>query len=329
MTLTSLPGGVFTAPGSSRRQLARFQRLARIRGGGRTAFVFAGGSARGAAQVGMLQALIAHGITPHAVYGASVGALNAAGFAGQPDLAGIQRMEAIWKTITREDIFPHGRIPGPWRFLQQRESVHANDALRRVIENGITFRELDQAPLPVEVVATSLTDGHPRWFTRGPAVEAILASAALPALLPPVAIDGDTFIDGGVADNVPIGRAIAQGADRIFVLLCGPLRYTPHRSRRPVEAVLTAFFIAVHTRFVRELETLPRGVEVVVFAVDSEPVSRYDDFSATEALVSAGRANADRVLSFWKAGGLGEVGQRPQPVTAAVLAPSGSRRTIG
>ena len=101
------------------------------------------------------------------------------------------------------------------------------------------------------MVATSLTDGRMQWFSDGPAAERIQASAALPALLPPVTIDGEAFIDGGVVNNVPIDRAIAQGAERIFVLLCGPLRYTPHRYRRPIEGVLTAFFIAVHARFAR------------------------------------------------------------------------------
>ena len=161
-------------------------------------------------------------------------------------------------------------------------------------------------------MATSLTDGRMQWFSEGPAAERIQASAALPALLPPVAIDGEAFIDGGVVDNVPIGRAIAQGAERIFVLLCGPLRYTPHRYRRPIEGVLTAFFIAVHAKFARELEHLPDGVEVIVLTVDTEPVSRYDDFSATDALISAGRANANIVLDFWESGGIGDTfGPRP------------------
>ncbi len=323
MTLAALPGGVLVTPGRTHRQVVRHQRLARLRGAGHTAFVFAGGGSRGAAQVGMLQALVDHGIVPDAVYGASVGALNAAGFAAQPDRAGVQRMEAIWRTVTREAVFPSGRIPGPWRFLQQREAVHSNEGLRQVIETGVPFRNIEEASLRLEVVATSLTDGRSQWFTEGSAMDAILASAALPALLPPVTVDGDTFIDGGGRDNVPIGRAIAQGANRIFVLLCGPLRYTPHQYRRPVEAVLTAFFIAIHSRFTRELEVLPRGVEVVVFSVDSEPVSRYDDFSATDALLVAGRVNAERVLDFWARGGLGEADPagEPLPEPLASLAP--------
>jgi NTE family protein len=267
----------------------------------------------------MLQALVARDITADAVYGASVGAINAAGYCGQPTAAGIDTLASRWRTITREDVFPQGRFPTPWRYLQQRESVFPNDGVRKIIDNGLTFERLEQSPIPLEVVATSLTDGRMQWFSEGPAAERILASAALPSLLPPVEIDGEAFIDGGVVDNVPIGRAIAQGAERVFVLLCGPLHYTPHRYRRPVEAVLSAFFIAVHARFARELERLPEGVEVVVFTVDTDPVSRYDDFSATDTLITAGRTNANIVLDFWERGGIGDT-FGPTPA-AAVPAP--------
>lgn len=254
----------------------------------------------------MVQALVAGGITADAVYGASVGAINAAGYAGDPTASGVERMASIWRRLTRDDIFPQGRVPVALRYFQQRESVHPNTGLRKVIEEGISFDRIEHSTVHLEVVATSLHDGHTRWFTAGPAPDRILASAALPALLPPVEIEGELFIDGGVVDNVPIGRAISEGAERIFVLLCGPMHYKPNHYRRPVEAVLTAFFIAVHTRFVRELEHLPEGVEVVVFTIDSEPVSRYDDFSSTDALISAGRANAEQVLHYWQAGGIGD-----------------------
>jgi NTE family protein len=305
----ALPGGVFRGPDSPGGWWARRSRRRRRP---RTAFVFAGGGARGAAQVGMLQALLARGITADDVYGASVGAINAAGFAGVPTVAGVERMATLWAKVTSDDVFPSGRIPGPWRFLQQREAVHSNAGVLRIIEEGLTFERLEDAPVHLEVVATSLTDGRTQWFSRGPAAPAILASTALPALFPPVTVDGEAFIDGGVVDNVPIGRAIAQGAERLFVLLCGPLHYTPHRYRRPVEAVLTAFFIAVHAKFARELAVLPPGVEVVVFSVDSDPVSRYNDFSATEAFMAGGRANAETILDFWQAGGRSASAIRPR-----------------
>jgi NTE family protein len=255
----------------------------------------------------MLEELVRRGLRPDALYGASVGAINAAGFAGRPDAAGVAHMASVWRGLTREDVFPRGRISGPWRYFLQREAVHSAGGLQAVVEGSLDFERLEEAKIPVEVVATSLEDGRPQWFSRGPAARAILASAALPALLPPVTVDGERFIDGGVVDNVPIGRAIAQGCDRLFVLLCGPLHYTPPDYRRPVEAVLTGFFIAVHARFARELEQLPPGVEVIVITVDTQPVSRYDDFSGTEALMAAGRANARDVLDFWEAGGAGDL----------------------
>jgi NTE family protein len=259
----------------------------------------------------MLQALVHRGIRPDTVYGASVGAINAAGFAGDPTIAGVEHMATLWRAVTREDVFPQGRFPTPWRFFQQREAVFSNEGVRGIIQSGLRFERIEDSPVHLEVVATSLTDGRTQWFTRGPAEDAILASAALPALLPPVAIDGEVFIDGGVTDNVPIGRAIAAGARRLFVLLCGPMHYTPQPARRPVEAVLTAFFIAVHTRFARELRHLAPGVEVVVFTVDNDPISRYDDFSGTEALITAGRANAEQVLDFWESGRVGDSAEEP------------------
>lgn len=295
---------------------------------GKTAFVLAGGGTRGAAQVGMLGALADHGIVPDAIYGSSVGAINAAGFAGSPDTTGVETMAGVWRRLRRDDVFPQGRIPAPWRFFQTREAVHDNAGLRRVVEGSLTYTRIEDAPVHLEVVATSLTDGQVRWLSRGPVVDAVLASAALPALLPPVAVDGEALIDGGIVDNVPIGRAIEQGARRVFVLLCGPLRYTPTPYRRPVEAVLTGLFIAVHARFARELEAVPRGVDVVVFTVDTQPVSRYDDFSATDALIEAGRRNAEAVLAHWAGGHTGDVPPVITPRPPAATSPSeGDRRS--
>ena len=146
------------------------------------------------------------------------------------------------------------------------------------------------------MVATSLTDGQERWFTYGSAMEAVLASTAIPAIFPPVEIDGERFIDGGVVNNVPIRRAIESGATRIVVLLCGPPVYTPASPRRPVEAMLNALFISIHARFAREMAQLPPGVEVIVCSGSAEGTRDFDDFSTTEALIAQGREEASEVV---------------------------------
>jgi NTE family protein len=262
----------------------------------RTAFVLAGGGSRGAVQVGMLQELIARDIQADRVFGASVGAINGACYAGQPTPENAERMATIWRAVKGTDIFPRGTFDGPWAFLQKRPSVHSNSGLRRIIESGIDYENLEDATIPIEVVTTSITDGRERWIGHGPAVEAILASAAIPSIFPPVTIDGDVLVDGGVVNNVPISRALEAGCDRIYVLLCGPLHYHPPPPRRPLEAQLTAFFVAMHARFIRELALLPPGVEVVVFSGGGEPSGQYRDFSGSAALIEEGRAEVTDVL---------------------------------
>ncbi len=262
----------------------------------RTAFVLAGGGSRGAVQVGMLGELIRRGIRADRVFGASVGAINGASYAGNPTLEGIERMATIWRELKGTDIFPRGTFDGPWAYFQKRAAVHANSGLRAIIEAGIDYENLEDAVVPIEVVTTSLTDGRERWIGHGPAVEAILASSAIPSIFPPVTIDDDVLVDGGVVNNVPISRALLAGCDRIYVLLCGPLHFHPRPPRRPAEAALTAFFVAIHARFVRELASLPPGVEVVVFSGGGEPSGQYRDFSATATLIEEGRAEVADVL---------------------------------
>jgi predicted acylesterase/phospholipase RssA len=104
------------------------------------------------------------------------------------------------------------------------------------------------------------------------------------------------LVDGGVVNNVPISRALSAGCDRVFVLLCGPLHFHPPPPRRPAEAALTAFFVAIHARFVRELALLPSGVEVIVFSGGGEPSGQYRDFSGTGTLIEEGRAEVADVL---------------------------------
>ncbi len=274
----------------------------------RTALVLAGGGIRGAVQIGMLQVLTEHGFVPDRIYGTSVGAINGAAFAGDPTREGVERMTRIWLALNREEVYPQSRLHGPWLYFRQRLSVYANSGLRTIVENGITYDRLEDAVVPVEVVATSLTDGRERWFTYGPVVEAVLASAAIPAIFPPIEIDGDRFIDGGVVDNVPIRRAIESGATRIVVLLCTPPTYSPAPTKRPVEAMLNALLISIHARFARDLVQLPPAVEVIVCSGTEFGTRDFDDFSNTEALIAQGRAEASEVVRRY---GIGRSGTAP------------------
>src|SRR5213592_1740176 len=145
-----------------------------------TALVLAGGGSFGAVQVGMLRELVAHGVAPDLVVGSSVGAINAAYFAGAPNAKGVAQLEAIWRGLSRSEIFPL-----TWRsvagLLSRRDFVVDPAGLRGVLEKHLPYRNLEQALLPLHVVATDLLGGGTVRLSRGAAVEAVLASCAIPA----------------------------------------------------------------------------------------------------------------------------------------------------
>lgn len=195
-----------------------------------TAWVLAGGGSFGAIQVGMLHALVAHGLRPDMVVGSSVGAINGAYFAGAPDADGLQQLAAIWCGLRRSMVFPIA-----WRNLLARTNGGGfavdPSGLSGLLEQCLPYRMLEQARLPVHVVATDQLGGATVALWRGPAVAAVMASCAIPAVFPPVRIDGQFLIDGAIASNTPISVAVRLGARRVIVLPTGfacALQTPPH-----------------------------------------------------------------------------------------------------
>ena len=194
-----------------------------------TAFVLSGGASLGAVQVGMLRAIAREGVTPDLIVGSSVGAVNGAWLAGSgvDDLEGLAR---VWRGLGREDVFPLRPWLGLRGFLGRRDHLVPDDGLRRVVARNVRFRRLEDAPVPLHVVTTELTSGAEVLLSSGDVVDAVVASSAIPAVFPPVELDGQILVDGGVTDNAPITQAIALGADEVWVMPTGfPLldRQTP------------------------------------------------------------------------------------------------------
>jgi len=262
-----------------------------------TAFVLGGGGNLGAVQIGMLQALSEAGVVPEVLIGCSVGALNAAGMAADPTPAGVRRLRDTWVNLDADELWPAGRISGLWMLGRKGQAIQPNTGLRRLIERTLPYKRLEDAVIPVHVNATSLETGRGHWFTTGPAVEAILASAALPAVFPPVVVGGEAYIDGGVVDNVPISRAVALGARRVYVLHVGNFARARQLPRRPIDVLLQSFSIARNHRFLAETDDPPPDVELVVLpAVDPGRIRR-NDFSRSCDLIDRAYAAAREFLA--------------------------------
>ena len=223
----------------------------------RTAFVLSGGGNLGAIQVGMLRALAERDIVPDVVLGCSVGALNGAGYAAHPTLDGVARLEQHWRETTSHTLMPSSRIPSAVQLLRKGASLHSNEGLRSGLRALLgEDSRIEDLELPFQCVAADVEDAVERWFDQGDLVESILASAALPAVYPPVVIDGRRYIDGGVIDNVPIARAVELGCRTIYVLHVGPHGRPDVEIKRPLDnrrnVVIT-----------RNKEFRPHGVTVV------------------------------------------------------------------
>ncbi|MEO7422304.1 MAG: patatin-like phospholipase family protein [Ornithinibacter sp.] len=187
-----------------------------------TVFVLTGGGSLGVVQVGMLAALHDHGIAPDLLVGTSAGALNAAYLADPgPTSERIDTLSALWQQVRRRDVF--AVHPGRWLAAAAgtAPSLFSDTRMRALVERHLAFDLLEDARIPVHVVATDLATGLGVALAEGPVVTAVLASAAVPGLPPPVRRGGQTLVDGGVGEFDAVQHAEDWGADDIFLLPAG------------------------------------------------------------------------------------------------------------
>jgi NTE family protein len=250
------------------------------------AFVLSGGGNLGALQVGMLRALAEREIRPDFVLGCSVGSLNGAVYAADPTAAGVARLESLWRSLAGDEIMPTGWLPTSVQLARKGASLHGNEGLRATIDR-ILFREtFAELTVPFECVATSIEPVGEHWFSTGPLKQAILASAALPAVFPVVEIDGVPYFDGAVVNDVPVSRAVELGARTVYVLHVGNLDRPWIEPKRPIDVAIQAYWIARKHRLSRDLAALPPHVDLVMMPRGEATEPRFDDFSRTEELIN-------------------------------------------
>lgn len=228
------------------------------------AFVLGGGGLLGAVQVGMLRALVEAGVVPDLVLGTSVGAINGAAFAAQPDASAVEALTQLWQDLGRGRIFTEGLLGRAATLSRTGTHLHSSGPLRRLLESHARDRRIEDFSVRFECVAACVETARARWFDQGPVTEAVMSSCAVPGLLPPVLADGLHYVDGGLVDSVPVGRAVWAGADRIFVLQVGRLEQPLTVPRWPWQVGVMAFEIARRHRYAEVMGALPEGVEVVV-----------------------------------------------------------------
>nr|WP_237552738.1 patatin-like phospholipase family protein [Streptomyces sp. SID5789] len=276
------------------------------------AVVVGAGGVLGAAHVGVGHALEQRGFRPDMIIGTSVGALNGAIAAAHPDRAA-PWLEHVWTQLRRRDVYQLG-------FPASRSGIFTDRGLRRLIARAGLPERIEELAVPFTAVAMDLVSGAPALLDRGDLATALLASAAVPGLLPPVEREGRTLVDGGVIAYVPVLAALRAGAASVVVVPTGPESSPPPPTpppRRAVAIASRAGLLLIHRQIERDLAEVSRLLPTVVVPTGTEVWPAPWDFRHSRRLIEAASATAGRFLDDLRVGGPGLYRAEDAPAAAA------------
>lgn len=264
----------------------------------RTAFVLSGGASLGAVQVGMLQALTERSIEPDLLVGTSAGALNAAYLAGHgTSPATVAALARIWHGIQARSLFGLDPVRALRALSGKHGSICTDRGLRAVLDRHLNFERLEDAQTPLVVVATELTSGREVALGTGSAIDAVLASCAIPGVFPAVLRDGQALVDGGLTNNTAVSIAVRAGAERVYVLPSGYACALPEPPRTALGALAHALSLLTHQRLVADVALYCDDIELIVLPPPCPLSVSAVNFSRSVELVDRSHASANAALS--------------------------------
>ncbi len=172
------------------------------------ALVLGGGGAKGIGHVAVLEELEKAGIKPDLIVGCSAGAIVGALYASDPDT---HHIKSLLLEKRREDILEISLKNLPL-------GLSKTTSLKEFLTNNIKAETYKDLKIPFIAVATNLEDGNLVAFGKGPIEPTVRASAAFPGVFLPVKLNGHYFVDGGVADPLPVQIAKKMGAKFIIAV---------------------------------------------------------------------------------------------------------------
>lgn len=227
----------------------------------------------------MLRALAEHGVRPDMILGTSVGAINGALFAADPTTAGVERLAGLWREANLDGRSSGAVLRRATTLARSGTHLQSLTELRDRLVAVLPVTRVEELLVRFQCVAASIERAAEHWFDRGPLADVVLASCAVPGILPPVRIDDEHFIDGGIVNSIPVSRAVTLGAKTIYVLQVGRLERSLKPPRWPWEVGLVAFEVARRHRFAHDLTSLPEDIQLHVLPTGGSQAPAYNDVS--------------------------------------------------
>ena len=251
----------------------------------------------------MLRALYERNIAPDLIVGTSAGALNGAFVASRPQtVETADALADIWRGLRRGEVFPLNPLTGLLGFAGVRDHLVPPTGLKKIIARHIDgdAELLEEMAVPLHVVAVDVVTGEELRLSEGPAPDAVLASAAIPGVLPPVQFGDRELMDGGVANNTPISHAIELGAKTLYVLPAGHACALEEPPRGALAMSLHAISLLMHRRLVDDIEKHRGDARLIVLPPPCPLAVQPIDFSHADELLE--RSLAD-TRDFFDRGG--------------------------
>jgi NTE family protein len=233
------------------------------------------------------------GVEIDMIAGVSVGALNGAFIASgaAPDL-----LESLWRRVQFRDLF--GFRLRSLINLRRADSIYDGNRLARFIEKQLPARRFEDLKIPLTVVATDLDSGESLLLEQGDLIKAVLASVAIPGLLPPVDFEGLQLIDGGVSNNLPVDVAMQKGATIILAIRCRCEKTRRKRVHGIVNILSRSFDITDSARYRMQPSTPPRCEMIIVQPCFDFEVGLLDFSHSGELLNMAYTATMEQQSAF-------------------------------
>jgi NTE family protein len=260
-----------------------------------TAFVFGGGGSWGALHWGILRALAETDIRPDLVVGTSVGALNGAIAAADPEHSA-EILGQLWPLVTRDQVFPGGVLSALNTLRTSRGWLYDSDNLAQYLASRLPVSTIEELRIPYVAIATDFEDGTRVEIDSGDLKSALLASSAIPGIFPWIDRDGHRLVDGGLVSNVSTDVARRRGAASIVVLDCGLFGVSAQLSDSIIDILAQTVAIQSRQQVIRDLAGC---LDVPVLWLSGPELTSTSqlDFSHTIALADAAYAASRELLN--------------------------------
>ena len=227
-----------------------------------------GGGAKGVAHIGVLHALEEARVKPDYIAGTSVGAMVAAMYAFNIN---INTIANIARDLTLAQITT---------FKLNKTGFFTADPLKEILIEYLGEVNIEDASIPLSIVATDLTSGEEVIFTEGPLADAVCASASIPGVYIPMRLNGRILVDGGIVQNVPIRPLKSMGAGVIIASQLGGVR-AYEEPKNVLDVMRNAFDIVLSQRTKQEVKQadLLIAMDLRDFSI-ADNTQRYDELFA-------------------------------------------------